>query len=92
MKPECETLYGYRIEDLARVATLMEQCDIDPKQLNRLSRNIVALYGAIMKGVKKEVHASADRVMFSLRYPGFPEVLRMIEEDEHGKSQDVGAV
>lgn len=92
MKPECETLYGYRIEDLARVATLMEQCDIDPKQLNHLSRNIVALYGAIMKGVKKEVHASADRVMFSLRYPGFPEALRMIEEDEHGKSQDVGAV
>lgn len=89
---ECETLYGYRIEDLARVATLMEQCDIDPKQLNHLSRNIVALYGAIMKGVKKEVHASADRVILSLRYPGFPEVLQQIEEDAHGKSQTGGPV
>lgn len=84
MKQEYETLNGYRIEDLARVATLMEKCDVTPEQLNRLSRNIVALYGAIMKGVKKEVTASTDRVMFSLRYPGFPEVLQMIEENENG--------
>lgn len=43
-----EKLHGYRIEDLARVATLMEKCGVEPLEIKRLSDNIVRLYGAIM--------------------------------------------
>ena len=83
MKREYEHLYGYRIEDLARVATLMQKCDVKPEHVKRLSDNIIALYGAIMKGIKQEIKASADNVLIECRYPGFAEVMRIIEEDEH---------
>lgn len=49
-----EMLCGYQLEDLARVATLIKKCDVKPEEIKRLSDNIVVLYGAIMKGMKKK--------------------------------------
>lgn len=80
-----EFLNGYRIEDLLRVATLMEKCDVKPEDLKRLSDNICVLYGAIMRGIRKEIKVAADHIIMECRYPGMAEVLRMIEEDKHGK-------
>lgn len=77
-----EMLCGYQLEDLARVATLIKKCDVKPEEIKRLSDNIVVLYGAIMKGIKKEVKVAADNVIFECRYPGYAEVLRAIEEEK----------
>ena len=82
MKQGYEYLYGYRIEDLARVATLMRKCNVKPEDIKRLSDNVVSLYGAIMKGIKHEIKASADNVLIECRYPGFAEVMRIIEEEK----------
>lgn len=80
-----EMLYGYQLEDLARVATLIKKCDVKPEEIKRLSDNIVVLYGAIMKGVKKEVKVAADNVIFECRYPGYADVLRAIEDEKEGR-------
>lgn len=80
-----DRLYGYRIEDLARVATLMEKCDVKPEEIKRLSDNIIVLYGTVMRGIKKEVKVAADRVLIECRYPGYADVVRMIEEEKNEK-------
>ena len=79
-----EMLNGYRVEDLARVATLMQECGVEPKEIKRLSDNIIVLYGAIMRGIKKDVKVAADRIIIECRYPGVAEAMRMIAEDNHG--------
>lgn len=77
-----DMMYGYQLEDLARVATLIKKCDVKPEEIKRLSDNIVVLYGAIMKGIKKEVKVAADNVIFECRYPGYTDILRTIEEEK----------
>lgn len=80
-----EMLCGYQHEDLARVATLIKKCDVKPEEIKRLSDNIVVLYGAIMKGIKKEVKVAADNVIIECRYPGYADVLRSIEDEKEGR-------
>lgn len=80
-----EMLCGYQLEDLARVATLIKKCDVKPEEIKRLSDNIVVLYGAIMKGIKKEVKVAADNVIIECRYPGYADVLRSIEDEKEGR-------
>ena len=80
-----EILCGYQIEDLARVATLIKKCDVRPEDIKRLSDNIIVLYVAIMKGIKKEVKVAADNVVFECRYPGYADVLRAIEDEKEGR-------
>lgn len=80
-----EMLCGYQLEDLARVATLINKCDVKPEEIKRLSNNIVVLYGAIMKGIKKEVKVAADNVIIECRYPGYVDVLRSIEDEKEGR-------
>jgi len=80
-----EMLCGYQLEDLARVATLIKKCDVKPEEIKRLSDNIVVLYGAIMKGIKKEVKVAADNVIIECRYPGYVDVLRSIEDEIEGR-------
>lgn len=77
-----EILCGYQLEDLARVATLIKKCDVKPEEIKRLSDNIAVLYGTVMKGIKKEIKVAADNVLIECRYPGYADVLRMIEEDK----------
>lgn len=79
-----ELLYGYRIEDLARVATLMERCDVVPEDIKRLSNSIAQLYGVIMRGIKQDFKIARDSVIMECRYPGISEVLRSMENN-HGK-------
>lgn len=83
-KKQSELLYGYRIEDLARVATLMERCDVVPEDVKRLSNNIAQLYGVIMRGIKQDFKIARDSVIMECRYPGISEVLRSMENN-HGK-------
>ena len=80
-----EMLCGYQLEDLARVATLIKKCDVKPEEIKRLSDNIVVLYGAIMKGIKKEVKVAADNVIIECRYPGYADILRSIEDEKEGR-------
>ena len=80
-----EMLCGYQLEDLARVATLIKKCDVKPEEIKRLSDNIVVLYGAIMKGIKKEVKVVADNVIIECRYPGYADILRSIEDEKEGR-------
>ena len=80
-----DMMCGYRVEDLARVATLIKKCDVKPEEIKRLSDNIVVLYGAIMKGIKKEVKVAADNVIIECRYPGYADVLRSIEDEKEGR-------
>ena len=80
-----EFLYGYRIEDLARVATLMERCEVAPEDIKRLSNNVAQLYGVIMRGIKQDFKVARDSVIMECRYPGISEVLRSMECD-HGKT------
>lgn len=75
-------IHGYRAEDLARVATLMERCDVKPEEIKELSQNIAKTYGVIMRGIKKDIKVSSDAVIMELRYPGIRDFLRMIEEIE----------
>lgn len=77
-----DMLYGYRVEDLARVATLMDKCGVKPEEIKRLSDNLIRLYGVIMRGVKYDVKAAADRIIMECRYPGYIDVVRMIEGEE----------
>lgn len=80
-----DLLYGYRIEDLARVAILIEKCDVKPEDIRRLSDNLIMLYGVVMRGIKNEIKASSERVLIECRYPGYADVLRMIEEEKNEK-------
>ncbi len=77
-----DMMYGYRVEDLARVATLMDKCGVKPEEIKRLSDNLIRLYGAIMRGIKYEMKAASDRIIMECRYPGYLDVVRMIEGEE----------
>lgn len=75
-----KTMYGYPLEGLAQTADLMKSSGVSAADIKRLSENIVALYGVILKGVRKEIETSAESVVVKIRYPGYSEMLRMLEE------------
>lgn len=81
----CKRMYGYELEDLARVATLMQQCDVAPEDIKRLSNNVAQLYGVVMRGIKQDFKIARDSILMQCRYPGIGEVLREME-GKHGKS------
>lgn len=75
-----KTAYGYPLEGLAQTAALMEQSGVSPADIKRLSENIIALYGVILRGIRKEIETTAETVAVRIRYPGCNEMLRMLEE------------
>lgn len=74
-------LYGYDLEELARVAALMETCGVLPQDIKKLSNNIIALYGVIMKGIKDDFKITKDSIIMQCRYPSVQDVLRGLEEE-----------
>lgn len=77
-----ENLYGYPVEDLARVAVLMERCNVKPKEIRQLSNNIIGVYGVIMRGIKQDFKIASDAVIMECRYPGIRDFCRMVEEEK----------
>jgi len=47
-----------------------------------LSDNLIRLYGAIMRGINYDVKAASDRIIMECTYPGYLDVVRMIEGEE----------
>lgn len=84
-----EILYGYQAEDLARVAILMERCNVKPKEIKQLSKDIVTVYGVILRGIKMDFKIASDAVIMECRYPGIRDFTRMVEEGKvDDKKQD----
>lgn len=77
-----EILYGYQAEDLARVAVLMERCDVSPREIKQISNNITSVYGVIMRGIKKDFKIASDAVIMECRCPGIRDFCRMVEEEK----------
>ena len=75
-------IHGYRAEDLARVATLMERCNVKPEEIRQLSNNVIGVYGVIMRGIKQDFKIASDAVIMECRYPGIRDFCRMLEEEK----------
>ena len=49
-----ETINGYRIEDLARVAALIEEFGVRPEEIKRLSDNWISLFAVVMNMINED--------------------------------------